>query len=255
MQPMELSTIVVEYVRYIKSAGGYSRSTVKAYQSQLRRFDRWLEEKLGRAAGLEDVSARMFRMYIVELAEQGCRPRTIRSAVMPVRSLCNYLVETGILVTSPIHGVRLPKKDAAQRPKVTEEELLQLVTGCERLAGRERSLMARALLLLLITTALRRSELLGLRLGDVDLTAEQVLVARGKGGKSRALFLPEDAVCAMSEWLKVRPVCKHDYVFVVDANRRLANLGLDTGRSAGSRQHPAARHSSRRGHPLAPPWG
>src|SRR5438034_1280706 len=83
----------------------------------------------------------------------GRRPRTVRAAALPIRSLINYLVETDQLDASPIHSVRLPKKDPAERPQVTDEELLALVAGCERMAGTERPVMARAMLLTLATTA------------------------------------------------------------------------------------------------------
>lgn len=249
-----IADLIVDYVRHIRSAAGYSRTTAKAYQSQLRRFDRWATEQLGRAPLLGDVTAKLLRAYVMELSESGCRPRTVRSAVMPLRSLFNYLVETDALEVSPVHAVRLPKKDAAQRPRVTEEELIALVEGCDRLAGTERSAMARALVLTLITTALRRSELLGLRVGDVNLEAEQVVVASGKGSKSRAVFLPEETAQALATWLELRPACRHDHLFIVDTNRRLGNEGLDrlldeVKAAAGLRSHDniqphAVRHAA-----------
>jgi site-specific recombinase XerD len=219
---------IADYLRHLRYGAGCSKSTFKAYQSQLRRFVRWLRESVGHPPRLNDVTARNFRNYIVELMEQGLRPRTVRSAAMPVRSLFNYLLECDVLDSSPVHAVRLPKKDAAQRPRVLEEELLALPEGCDRLAGLERSCMAKALILLLITAMIRRSELLATRVQDVNLEAGQLLVASGKGGKSRSIFLPDDARAALAAWLRSRPACDHDYLFIVDKHRRLGNEGLNT---------------------------
>lgn len=224
----KLPVVVEDYVRYIRSAAGYSASTCKAYQSQLRRFLRWMTEQVGGTPGLSDITSRRVREYVIELSESGCRPRTIRSAIMPIRSLFNYLVETNAIEASPVHVVRLPKKDAAQRPRVTEEEMICLVEACDRLPGRGRAAMAKALVLLLVTGALRRSELLAVRVQDVNLEAEQVIISQGKGGKSRALFVPSDTIAAIATWLRERPRCRHDFLFVVDVHRRLGNNGLVT---------------------------
>jgi site-specific recombinase XerD len=225
-QEQALAQLIVEYLRFIRGAAGYSKSTFKSYQSQLRRFDRWLSEQVGRPTRLADVTARQFRLYILELSEGGRRPRTVRAAVLPIRSLMNYLVETDQLDASPIHSVRLPKKDAAQRPQVTDDELLAMVAGCERMPGTERPVMARAVILTLTTTAVRRSELLGLKVYDFLRDKGQLLITHGKGAKSRAIFMIEETQAAIEAWLEMRPSCKHDYLFIVDTNRRLGHLGL-----------------------------
>jgi site-specific recombinase XerD len=225
-EPQVLGEVIIEYLRFIRGAAGYSKSTFKSYQSQLRRFDRWLSGRVNRPALLGDITARLFREYIVELTEAGCRPRTVRAAVMPVRSMMTYLVDGDRLEASPIHSVRLPKKDAAQRPRVTDEELLAVLSGCDRMVGTQRPLMTKALLLTLITAAVRRSELLGLKVNDFHRENGQILITHGKGAKSRAIFLTEETQAAIEPWLKVRPRCKHDYLFIVDVNRRLRHLGL-----------------------------
>jgi site-specific recombinase XerD len=238
----QLAKLVIEYLRYIRGAAGFSKSTFKSYQSQLRRFDRWLSGQVERPAWLSDVTARHFREYILALSEGNRRPRTVRAAVLPVRSLINYLVETEQLEASPIHSVRLPKKDAAQRPRVTDEELLSLVAGCERMAGTERPVMARAVLLTLITTAVRRSELLGLKVNDFRRDKSQLLITHGKGSKSHGIFLTEETEAALQAWVEVRPHCKHDSLFIVDSNRRLGHLGLhslldEVKAAAGLKEH------------------
>jgi len=242
------------YLRYVKLGAGYSKTTCKAYQSQLRRFERWALQRLGRAPLLADVHGRLVREYVLDLSESGCRPRTVRSAVMPLRSLFNYLVETEVLEVSPVHSVRLPKKDAAHRPRVTEEELQALVDACDRLATPERAAMGKALVLVLITSALRRNELLFLKLRDLDLETGQLVVTSGKGAKSRSVFLPEEALEALARWIERRPPCKHDYLFIVDTNRRLGNNGLaallnEIKAAAGLRDHDniqphAVRHAA-----------
>lgn len=223
-----LRELIVDFLRELRFVQGLARSTHKSYQSQLRRFERWLGNRLERPPLLADVSGPLLRAYIRELSEGGRRPRTVRAAVIPVRSLFNYLVETRGLVSSPVHAVRLPKKDAAQRPHVSDAELGALVEGCDRMADPVRSLMARALLLVLITTGVRRSELLDLKISDVHREEARLLITRGKGSKSRAIPLTEETLAALKAWLEIRPACRHEYLFIVDTNSRLGHTGLDS---------------------------
>jgi integrase/recombinase XerD len=231
-----------EFIRTVRYGNGYSKETIKCYQSYLRRFRRWLADELGRAPALTDVTPRAVQEYVFYLSERGCRPRTIRSNVMPLRTLFNYLIETGEVAESPVHLIRLPKKDAAQRPRVTEDELVAMVAACDRLSPLERAVMAKAVMMILVTAAVRRCELLGLRVQDVRSDSGQLVIARGKGGKSRSVFLPEEAMEAVSGWLRLRPPSSHGYLFGVDRGRRLGDQGLnalldEVRAAAGLRDH------------------
>jgi integrase/recombinase XerC len=104
-----------------------------------------------------------------------------------------------------------------------------------------------------VYTGVRRSELLGLRLGDVDLTGGLVVV-RGKGGKWRMLPLAEEVACAITAWLGIRNSgCKHDFVFTTLRSNRIhpsqmqriwSRLLMRSGvRSAGVSLH-TLRHSA-----------
>jgi site-specific recombinase XerD len=222
-----LQAAVEAFIRSVRHGNGYSRDTIKCYQCYLRRFQRWLADELGHGPLLADVTPRAVQEYVFSLSERGCRPRTIRSNVMPLRTLFNHLVETGVLAESPVHQVRLPKKDAAERPRVTEDELVAMVEACDRLSLLERAVMAKAIMLVLVTAAVRRCELLGLRLQDVRPDSGQLVISRGKGGKSRSVFLPEEAMAAVSDWLRLRPASNHEFLFGVDRGRRLGDQGLN----------------------------
>jgi integrase/recombinase XerD len=161
---------------------------------------------------------------------------------MPLRTLFDYLMETRAVEASPVHLIRLPKKDAGQRPRVTEDELVAMVEACDRLSPMERAVLAKAVMLVLVTEAVRRCELLGLRVQDVRADSGQLVISRGKGGKSHSVFLPEEAMEAVSGWLQLRPPSSHDYLFGVDRGRRLGDQGLnalldEVRAAAGLRRH------------------
>jgi site-specific recombinase XerC len=66
---------------------------------------------------------RLVRRYAYHLSGRGLRPRTIRGALHALRARFGYLTERGVLAANPAAEVRLPKKDAATRLLVADEDL------------------------------------------------------------------------------------------------------------------------------------
>lgn len=216
------------YLDYLVHEQGASRATRRTYQSGLRRFVRFLSGRYEQTPSLAAVSPDDVRAYLHSLSRQGLRPRTLRGALYPVRGLLALAVDRGCLPINPALAVKLPKKDAAVRATVSDEDLEQLLAGCQRQADAERRSMTRAVLAVLIYGGLRRQELLDLQVEDINLAEARILVRSGKGGKSRALFVCQPCVSALREWLTTRQGlgCRHPYLFTTDCRRRLGANGL-----------------------------
>jgi integrase len=99
------------------------------------------------------------------------------------------LIEREVLTESPLAKTTLPKKDPARRLLVSDEELMQVIEAAGRQRIAWRSARDQAVLAVLIFTGLRRTEVLDLRLLDVDLNRSTLYVAHGKGDKARTVPL------------------------------------------------------------------
>ena len=226
---MLLNDCTTDYLRYILHERGLSKNTHKAYQAQLRHFQRWLTANGFPEPTSDCLTVALCRRFLYHLSGKGLRPRTIHSYFDPVHGLCTFLVANGILTENPVNSLTLPKKDAAQRLTVSNEEVAGLLTACERYRIPRRAALNSAVMHVLIFSGLRRSELLDLYLDDIDFQEKSLLVRSGKGSKSRTVYLPENAVSAIREYLPFRPKdCKHPYLFAVDRQRRLWHEGLQT---------------------------
>jgi site-specific recombinase XerD len=223
-----LSDACADYVSHITHERRLARSTtVTGYASYLRQFLRWMEANGYPEPTLNDLSTPVLRRYLYYLSGEGLRPRTIRGRFHPITGLGAFLVENGILETNPTKALTMPKKDAARRTMVTEEEAFALLDACERLPNARKIALSRAVFAVFIFAGLRRSELLDLRVGDVNLSEKCLLVRNGKGNKSRMVYVGETCLTAIREWLTIRPQnVSHDYLFLSDRTRRLAELGL-----------------------------
>ena len=163
------------------AAPALAESTRRAYASDLRGFEDWLDR---RGLGVDDVDVRVLVDYASELgrARNGLAPATIARKLAAVRSFLRFtLGATRVPDASlaPRRPQRLP--EAPKRAEI--EELIDAVGGDDALGLRNRALVE-----LVYSAGLRSAEAVGLDLADVDFEQELVRV-RGKGGKERVVPL------------------------------------------------------------------
>jgi site-specific recombinase XerD len=223
-----LSEAIRDYSEFIRHELGHSLTTYYSYVSWQRNFARWLTEQGMPDSPVQEVSTTLIRRYSYSLSGRNLRPRTIRGALNAVRALFAYLTEQGAIPENPAIEVKLPKKDAATRLLVTDDDLTKLLEAAERQHSEFRSLRDRAVLSVLIFCGLRRQELLDLTLHSVNLEDESLVVQQGKGGKSRAVYLCGEAKAALREWLALRQQtkCAHDFLFIAQDRRRFGETTL-----------------------------
>ena len=193
--PEELPLDVEEWLSWLATERGRAASTLEAYRRDVRGWCRWLR---ARRTELASVGEADIEAYVAELRGQGRAPATVARAIVAVRSLHRFLAEDGRLPADPGAEIETPRVPSGLPKALTEAEvqaLLDAVVGDDPVARRDR-----AMLEVLYGTGLRISELVGLRLGDVDLESG-LLRAFGKGSKERVVPLGRHAVDALYDWL------------------------------------------------------
>jgi integrase/recombinase XerD len=203
-KPPLLEDAIRDFLIYIRVQRGLTQSTQKTYRCRLNAFLRWLKAHGHLIARVVSLNPTALTGYLHSLTQEHKRPRTIRANFAPIRSLANFLVETGILDTNPMDRVKLPQRDAAERKQVSDEEVEALIAACERLPPKE-VVLARAVLYVLIFAGLRRQELIDLKVGDVNDRERSILVRSGKGSKSRRIYVCGECIDALVQWLTIRP--------------------------------------------------
>lgn len=123
-------------------------------------------------------------------------PRTIRRKVACVSSLFAFLQDFGQVEANPARRLPLPTVPRTLPRILSQQEARRLVKAA-------RSPCGRSLLVVMLTTGIRRGEASQARLADLDLRHRQLLV-RGKGAKERAVPLCRQAVEALRQYLPWR---------------------------------------------------
>ncbi len=177
---------------------GKSVQTVSAYRYTLGRFLRSLSED-GVPLDVAAVQQEDLYRYLGRFSDLSLdtRHRYFRE----VRCFFNWAMASGYLSTSPfahLRNVRLPLKIVRV---FSPEDFRQLLAACPAtpLGARDR-----AVLMTLLDTGLRVSELVRLTLDDVDLETQRLRVLYAKGNKQRVVAFSDDCGQEMLRFLKVR---------------------------------------------------
>lgn len=184
------------FLAYLVVEKGLSKNTLDAYGRDLCRYLAFLEER-----GCHDpakISAGDIAAFIAVLKGSGLSPRSRARALSALRMFHRFIVVEGYAAGNPtavIESPRMPGRLPDILSAVEVEQLLQSVSGGDGTARRDR-----AMLELLYATGLRVSELVQLKLTDLNLVAGY-LVTSGKGDKERLVPVGDAARAAVGEYL------------------------------------------------------
>jgi site-specific recombinase XerD len=180
-------------------AQGWSPRTLAARRDMLGKFVWWLrqEERSDQLAELSADAIRFFLTYLrtetvgarwdsaMSNASRPARPSTVDTYYRALRAFFNFAVREGLLDVSPCQRLKPPRVPKDQVQPFTLEQAQALLDAAKRSAQPARDT---AIVLVLLDTGLRVSELCSLRVGDVDPETKEITV-RGKGGKRRTIFV------------------------------------------------------------------
>ncbi len=190
---------------------GLARNTLESYRRDVRQFAVDIQPKTLQDVQRVDVSAYLHRCFIAQVNTRS----TVRH-LSSLRRFYAWAVRESLLIENPLSGLdtpRLPRSLPKSFGEADVEALLAATEGDDVLAQRDK-----ALLEVLYATGLRVSELVSLRLRQLNRDAGVVRVM-GKGGKERLVPLGEMALQALDRYLtsaRLTMLAQHssDYVFV-----------------------------------------
>ena len=208
---------IAQFLDYLQKERRGSDHTIRCYKSDLNQMQRYMVEAY-EVEDLTSIESEWIRSWVVELVKAGKSPRTIHRKVSVYRTFVKYARRQGIMTTNPAESVVLPKVEKRMPEVVPEHAMNQLfaeeVFATDWKGRRDRSMMA-----LLYETGIRMSELIGLKVGDVN-GARKELRVYGKGRKERVLPLLPSTLESIMQHVMDRPVGGDD-LFVTDAGSSL----------------------------------
>jgi integrase/recombinase XerD len=184
---------------------GYSEDTIRARRTALKRFIAWCEERSLRDP--KDITKPILERYQRHLfyyRKANGRPMTLGTqfgCLAPLKTFFKWLTKENHILYNPASELALPKLPKhLPRVILSIQEIEAILREAEPTSP--SGLRDRAMLETLYSTALRRMELPGLALYDVDLTRRLVMVREGKGKRDRVVPIGRRAAAWVEKYLQ-----------------------------------------------------
>lgn len=207
---------IAPFLSHLENVKRYSPHTLHAYKEDLGQFLDYCAT-IKEVKDFPDITSKIIREWIVILMSKGHKATTTRRKLSVLRTLFKYLMREGRLSEDPTEAILLPKIGRRLPVFVPDYQMDELLDSDE-FQGGFRELRDRLVLLTAYYTGMRRSELVGLKVRDIDFAGKS-LVITGKGNKQRLLPLAnellEDMQCYLEEREK-RVQQEHGYFFITD---------------------------------------
>ncbi len=194
-------TFIDNFIIYLKVEKNASPRTIESYQNDIWQFIDFLADELkmpGEDIRPEQVDHLAVRKHLALLQRSGVKRTTIARKMASLRAFFRYLTREEILSVNPLSHVSSPKLEKRLPEVLSQDGAWALVQAPD--TGTPAGLRDRAILEVLYSSGLRVSELVGLDLGDLDLSVGYVRVM-GKGSRERIVPVGSYAVKAVKRYL------------------------------------------------------
>ena len=192
---------------YLPKQAGHSSDTVKSYRDSLTLFRRFLIDTQNISIAkfmFSDCSKDCVYGFREHLLQGGSKPSTVNVRVTAIRTYLNYAADRDISIQSvalAISQIKPLKKILKEKEVLSENALAAILSAPPQT---KMGLRDRTILITLYDSAVRLSELLRIRIGDMNLDGEYPYVfIHGKGNKERTVLLTEKSVGHLKEYIRV----------------------------------------------------
>jgi len=193
---------VHQFLQYLARERNYSAHTVASYEDDLRQFSEFLQRHFeGTAYALDSIDNVTIRLFLGDLLEQGFSKSSVARKLAAIKSLFRHLRKKHDMQRNPALNVSSPKLEKRLPQYLDEKTVGSLMAqpDCSTPEGARDA----AILELFYSTGIRLSELIGLRLSDIDFGNTTIKVT-GKGSKQRIIPFGRAAKAAIQQYLCYR---------------------------------------------------
>lgn len=200
---MNFNKYIQEYLSYLKVSLNYSPHTITSYENDLKQFENFLTLTFGKDDfDLNDLELTILKSFVAGLFDEDYSNRSISRKISLLKSFFKYLAKKKYIKKNVASTLIFPKLDKKLPSYLTESEAEKLF---EAEQTNDRKPLDAAILELFYSTGIRLSELINLKISNINFSIKTIKVF-GKGSKERIVPFGKNAELSINEYLKIRPV-------------------------------------------------
>jgi len=212
---------IQSFVDYLSLEKNYAKHTITAYQKDLEVFQNYLLDEFY-DDDLKAINYTQIRSWIIQLVDGGLSNRSINRKVSSLNSYYKFLIKIGDLKHSPLAKHKALKVQKKVHIPFSEEEINAVLSGAA--THDFEALRNKLIVELFYSTGIRRSELINLKISDVDLAQQQIKVL-GKRNKERYIPLIYTVQDTLKLYLDMRSTLKQilapDFLFLTQKGAKI----------------------------------
>jgi len=210
--------MVSYFLQHIKYEKRLSPHTVTAYEGDLKQFSIFLQFQY-EFKEPDKADFQMIRSWIVALVDEKIENRSINRKIATLRTFYNFLLRHKTIAANPMLKIRALKTDKTL-PKYVEEKTMENLLDDMQFSDDFSGFRDKLVIELLYGTGMRLAELIGLKITDLNLYNNTLMVL-GKRNKQRVIPVNKSLVEAIKKYLTLRTDISDDttntYLILTDS--------------------------------------
>ncbi len=206
--PRSMAALIAHYFEWMRIRG-YSETTITRAWEVLGMFLKWCKERsLSQARDITKPMLERYQRHLYHYRKRNGEPLSFRGQhgqLCAIQSLFRFLAKQNYILYNPASDLELPKVGKRlPRFVLSVSEVEQVLNVAD--IGNDKGIRDRAIMETLYSTGIRRSELINLKLYDIDDDREIMTIREGKGRRDRMIPIGERALSWIRKYLDdVRP--------------------------------------------------
>ena len=200
---------------------GLSKNTVKAYETDIKGFIKWINKN--NKQSLLNIKESSVNQYISYLFSLKLKSSSVNRKISSLKSFYLFLLKKKLIRYSPFSEVISPKQEKYLPASMSESEVEKLLNSPD--ASKDIEQRDKAMIEMLYATGMRISELVNLKITDIDMN-RSVIKVMGKGSKERLIPFGESASEALFNYLKTRKDSSSKEVFISNRGRKITRVAF-----------------------------
>tara|TARA_B100000963_G_scaffold359767_1_gene388120 strand:- start:5159 stop:6049 length:891 start_codon:yes stop_codon:yes gene_type:complete len=209
------------FFNYLIIEKGLSNNTIDAYETDLNSFIKWINKN--KITNYLEVKESDINKYISYLFSSKLKSSSVNRKISSLKSFYLFLVKKNHIDSSPVSEIISPKQEKYLPASMSETEVEKLLNSPDIFNDTERR--DKAMIEMLYATGMRISELVDLKITNLDLNRSVVKVM-GKGSKERLIPFGEAASEALLNYLEFRKKSTSKEVFISNRGKKITRVAF-----------------------------
>ena len=213
---------IKSFIDYLQLEKKYSPNTIKAYENDIMSFSDYNKNEFDQSS-INKVDYSQLRSWIVKLVESKISNRSINRKISSLNTYYKFLLKIEKIKKNPLDNHRALKTKKIIQLPFSEKEVINAL-DINNFQNSFEGKRDRLIIEMLYSTGIRRIELIGIKINDIDFSGKKIKVL-GKRNKERFIPMLESTISLINEYMDYRNELKRihnkDFLFLTSKGEKI----------------------------------